>query len=99
MNKDELKREIAILPVGSIVYLKDAKQAIIIIGFGVIEEGKTKVWDYLGAPWPMGVLASDRNLLFNNEQIDKVVAEGYSDDDEVQFRLRLEEKLAVLKVD
>ena len=43
--------------------------------------GKEKYWDYLGAPYPLGVLEPNKNLLFDREQIEKVVFTGYSDEE------------------
>ena len=85
------------LPVGSVVLLKGAKKEIVIIGFAVKEDGNDKVWDYLGAPYPIGVIGSDKNLLFNREQIQKVVALGYSNEEEKKFREVLESSMKEIK--
>ena len=95
-NKEELEKS-NYLPVGSIVLLKGATQNVIIIGFAPIEHRQAKVWDYLGAPYPIGVISSDKNLLFDNEQIDKVIAKGYSDDTEKLFRMEMEQSLKTMK--
>lgn len=85
------------LPVGSVVLLKGAEQRVVIIGFAVKEDNNDKVWDYLGAPYPIGVIGSDKNLLFEREQIQKVVASGYSDDEEKKFREMLEDSMKEIK--
>lgn len=85
------------LPVGSVVRLKDAKMNIIVIGYAPVVKNKTEIWDYLGAMWPMGVISSDKNLLFNRDQIDIVVYEGYSNDEEKDFRAKLEKAMAEIK--
>ena len=95
-NKEELEKS-NYLPVGSIVLLKGATQNVIIIGFAPIEHGQAKVWDYLGAPYPIGVISSDKNLLFDDEQIDKLIAKGYSDDTEKLFRMEMEQSLKTMK--
>ena len=69
------------LPLGSIVLLKKATKKIVVIGYLVKEDGKEKYWDYLGAPYPLGVLEPNKNLLFDREQIEKVVFTGYSDEE------------------
>ena len=69
------------LPLGSIVLLKDATRKIVIVGYLVKEESNNKYWDYLGAPYPLGVIDPNKNLLFDREQIDKVVFTGYSDEE------------------
>jgi len=79
------------LPIGSIVLLKEATKKMMIIGFSVIaEEEKEKVYDYLGCVYPEGVMNSTRNLLFNHDQIDKVIAYGYFDDEETNFKQKLD---------
>ena len=55
------------------------------------------MWDYLGAVWPMGVISSDNNLLFNRDQVEEVIFEGYSDDAEIEFRTKLEKAVEEIK--
>lgn len=81
------------LPVGSIVLLKDATQMVSIIGFVPVEENDNKIWDYLGAPYPFGVLEKNKNLLFNRNQIEEIVAVGYSNADDKEFRRQIIEVL------
>lgn len=85
------------LPVGSVVLLKDATKKIVIIGYSVVEEGSTEVWDYLGCVYPIGVIGMDKNLLFNKEQIDKVVFTGYSDEEGDIFMSQLKESMDSFK--
>ena len=85
------------LPLGSVVRLKGGKARVAIIGFTPIEKGKSKVWDYLGAMWPMGVISSDNNLLFNRDQIEEVVFEGLTDSAELDFRTKLEKAVEEIK--
>lgn len=87
MIKDEL------LPVGSIVLLKDATRKVVIIGFGVVENGSDEIWDYLGAAYPIGVISSDNSLLFNRNQIEKVIFVGYSDDEDKEIRKEIYDNL------
>lgn len=85
------------LPVGSIVKLKGATRKVVVIGFAIIEDGSSKPWDYLGCAYPIGVISNDKNLLFNIDQIEKVVSEGYSDEEDKRFRKELEETMGKLK--
>ena len=85
------------LPLGSVVRLKGGKVRVAIIGFTPIEKGKSTVWDYLGAMWPMGVISSDNNLLFNRDQIEEVVFEGLTDSAELEFRTKLEKAVEEIK--
>ena len=90
-----LKEEL--LPVGSIVLLKEAKRKVVIIGFAVVENGSNEIWDYLGAPYPIGVISNDRNLIFNREQIQKVVFVGYSDEEDKSLRIEIDNNLESLR--
>lgn len=85
------------LPVGSVVLLKGATKGVVIIGYCVIEEGSKEVWDYLGCIYPMGVISSDRNLLFNKEQIEKVLFQGYADNEGNNFLDLLEKDMEKVK--
>ena len=73
------------LPVGSVVLLKEAKRPVVVIGFSVVEKGEKKVWDYLGCAYPIGVVGTDKNLLFQRDQIEKVISRGYEDEDCKKF--------------
>ena len=69
------------LPVGSVVLLNDATKPVVIIGYSVVEEGSRRLWDYLGCAYPVGVLGKDKNLLFQKEQVYKIISKGYEDDE------------------
>lgn len=74
---------------GTIVYLKEGTQKLMIIGRGVDvhdeELGKNVRYDYVGCEYPMGI-DPDQAIFFNNESIDEVIFEGYSDEDEERFQ-------------
>ncbi len=73
------------LPVGSVVLLKEASRPVVIIGYSVVEDGSEEVWDYLGCAYPVGVLGSDKNLLFQSHQIEKVLFIGYCNQEGKKF--------------
>ena len=78
------------LPLGTVVLLKEAKKRVMIIGFCCLDEkDKTKVFDYSGCIYPEGMIASDKNLLFNHNQIEKIFHLGYSDEEEKLFKEKL----------
>ncbi|MFS9337177.1 DUF4176 domain-containing protein [Streptococcus intermedius] len=76
-----------ILPVGSVVYLAEGNQKVIILNRGPIitQHGEDVLFDYTGALYPEG-LNPEQVYYFNQEDIDEVVFEGYKDDDEKRFR-------------
>ena len=87
-------KKLTFLPVGSVVRLKGGERNVIIIGYTPIEAGKTEMWDYLGGMWPTGVITSDRNLLFNRDQIEEVIFEGFTNEVELDFRTKLEDAVS-----
>lgn len=78
-----------ILPLGSVVSLKDAEMYFIIIGYKMLDEKENKVWDYLGCVYPVGVLSNDTTLVFDKEKIDKVIFTGFSDKEGEEFRKKI----------
>ena len=82
------------LPIGTVCLLKDATKKVMIAGFCAtgVETGD-KVFDYIGCLYPEGVFDTEKNLLFNHEDIDKYYAIGYSDDEEKKFKENLKKKL------
>lgn len=75
-----------LLPVGSVVYLENGDQKIIILNRGVIvnQNNQEVFFDYTGAIYPEG-LNPKQVYYFNQEDIDQVVFQGYVDDDERRF--------------
>lgn len=87
------------LPVGSVVLLKEATRPIVVIGYSVVEQGSKKLWDYLGCVYPIGVVGTDKNLLFQREQIEKVISVGYEDDECKEFLNSLNKEYDKIKVE
>ena len=67
----------SILPIGTIVYLKEGSQKLMILNRGV-------TIDYSAAFYPIG-LNPEQLFYFNREDVDKVVYPGYSDEEEERF--------------
>mgnify|MGYP004500669091 FL=1 len=89
-----MKKEIdKVLPLGSVVLLKDAKRYLVVIGYLIIEDGSNKVWDYMGCAYPVGAISSEATLVFDTEQIDKVIFEGYSDKEGEAFREKVSKSI------
>ena len=80
------------LPIGSVVLLKNAKKRLMITGFYIVpNEDNSKIYDYSGCLYPEGLINSEQTAVFNHDQIDKIYAIGYSDDEEKQFKNKLNE--------
>ena len=86
------------LSIGSVVLLKGAKKRIMVVGFAATsEETKDKVFDYIGCLYPEGIIDSSKNLLFDHDQIDKIYALGYKDEEWVQTEERLKKIVEEMK--
>lgn len=74
------------LEIGTIVYLKNGSQKLMIVNRGVLvkKEDKTLLYDYSACLYPMGY-APDHTFYFNEENIDKVIFKGYHDEEEERF--------------
>ena len=78
------------LPIGTVVMLKGGKKRAMITGFcAIADNDKTKVFDYSGCLYPEGFISSNQTLLFNHEQIDKIFHLGLVDEEEKQFKVKL----------
>ena len=72
-----------LLPLGSVVKLKDDNHKYMIIGFMV--QTKEQAYDYLCCIYPLGVIESDKGLFFNHDQIDMILSVGFLDDSGIGF--------------
>ena len=62
------------LPLGSVVLLKNGKKRVMVVGFvATAKEIEGKVYDYMGCLYPEGVISSEHSLMFDHEQIDKIL--------------------------
>lgn len=78
------------LPIGTVVMLKGGKKRAMITGFCSISgEDKSKIFDYTGCLYPEGFISSNQTLLFDHQQIDKIFHIGLVDDEEKQFKQKL----------
>ena len=66
------------LPLGSVVLIKNAVKKTVIIGYMQIgERDKTKLYDYVGIMYPIGTVGVDSQFLFDHEEIQDVIFTGY----------------------
>lgn len=78
------------LPVGTVVMLKGGSKRVMIAGFcAMSEEAGEKVYDYSGCLYPEGFISSNQTCLFDHEQIEKVYFKGLIDEEEVEFKKKL----------
>lgn len=73
-------------PIGSIVYLKNGHRKLMITNrVPIVNLGDGEVYfDYAACLYPIG-FSPEQVYYFNEENIDKVIFKGYSDEDEERF--------------
>ena len=83
MNKSQ-----KLLPLGSIVLLKEGMQKIMVVERGTVYvdelTGEDIFADYMAVLYPAG-LNPETTIFFNHEDIDKILFTGFSDNDEERF--------------
>ena len=74
------------LSIGSVVYLAEGNQKIMILNIGplVEKEGVKYYFDYTGCLYPEG-LDPEQVYYFNDNDIDEVIFEGFTDEDGKRF--------------
>ncbi len=79
-----------LLPIGSIVLLKDGEKRLMIDGVMQSNEGGNgEEYDYLGVLYPEGHIGDQFQYLFNHEDIDKIIFRGYEDEERDSFIKKL----------
>ena len=83
-----------LLPIGSVVRLKNGKKKVMVTGFCIsTSENKDKMYDYCGCIYPEGVITSDKNLVFDHDQIAELFFLGYVNVEEQHFKATLYQNL------
>lgn len=85
----ELKKK---LPIGSVVILKEGTKRIMVIGYSCIDINTSQTYDYSACLYPEGLLSSDKILMFNHDQIEKVDYIGFLNLEAQLFIDRIENK-------
>lgn len=88
------------LPIGSVVMLKGGSKRVMISGFCTTStEEQNKIYDYSGCMFPEGFLSSEQTALFNHDQIEKIYFIGLNDEEEKQFKIKLNSLVAQMTQD
>lgn len=87
------------LPIGSIVYLKDGVKKLMILNRGPVIQNndREEFFDYSGCIYPIG-FNIDEIFYFNKDNIDRIVFEGYSNEEEVRFQELLNEGFSKIDI-
>ncbi|UQS81669.1 DUF4176 domain-containing protein [Bombilactobacillus folatiphilus] len=84
-----------ILPIGSVVTLKEDQQTplMIVNRAALFEEKKGKVgyFDYSAVLYPNGLDENEEMCFFNQSDIEQILFEGYQNDEEQNFAAQYEQ--------
>ena len=87
-----------LLPIGSIVRLKEGEKRLMISGVIQQEAGNDKAtYDYMGVLYPEGYIGEDFQYLFNHEDIEEIYFRGFEDEERVDFIKKLADAYADIK--
>lgn len=80
-----------LLPIGTVVLLKEAQKRVMIFGVKqtVEQEGGKREYDYIGVPYPEGNLGADFQYLFDHDNIGEVFFRGFEDIERQEFIFNL----------
>ena len=74
----------ALLPLGSVIKVKDTKGDWMIVGRGTLDE-QNRIWDYSCVPHPAGLIDMTKILSLSRDQVDEVIFEGFSTESSTQL--------------
>lgn len=79
-----------LLPIGSVVLLKDGEKHLMIAGILQSDANDLdKQYDYFGVLYPEGHIGDEFQYLFNHDDISEIVFRGYDDPERTQFLQKL----------
>jgi hypothetical protein len=76
-------------PIGTVVTLKEATKKLMIIGVLTADTSESKIYDYMGIPYPEGYLDAETMFLFMQDDISDVHFLGYINAEHQAFRAAL----------
>ena len=68
-----------LFPLGTIVTIKGINKPVMIIGY--LQNVNGRIYDYMGVPYPTGLVSPQSTIVFDRGVLEKLVAEGYKDED------------------
>lgn len=89
-----------LLPIGSVVLLKNSTKKVMIIGFcqkEINNNNEERIWDYAGCLYPEGYLGPNQTYLFNGDQIERIFAVGYQDEEQFEFKVKVDAVLEEIR--
>lgn len=83
-----------LLPIGSVVRLRDGNKRLMVCGRVQTDVATGKTYDYSACLYPEGMINSEEMYLFDNENIETLFFIGFQDEEEIAFRKFIDEQLA-----
>ena len=80
-----------LLPIGSVVILKEANKKAMIYGVKQINSATDIEYDYIGVVYPEGNMGDGTQFFFNHDVIEEVFFRGYEDEEREVLIERLAE--------
>lgn len=87
-----------LLPVGSVVLLKDGKKRLMICGRIQTKAGEDTIYDYSSCYFPEGIISSENVFFFNRDAIERVFFIGCQDFEELEYQKNVLETLGELEI-
>lgn len=87
-----------LLPIGSVVLLKGGNKRIMICGRIQAKDGENVIYDYSACYYPEGIIDPESMFFFNRDAIEKVYFIGFQDNEELEFRDKVLNKLGELEI-
>lgn len=78
-----------LLPIGSVVRLKEGKKKVMIFGVKQTETEDNEEHDYIGVTYPEGNMGHEFQFYFEHDSIEEVVYRGFEDAEREDFINRL----------
>lgn len=78
-----------LLPVGSVVCLKENSRNILIIGIMQKKISTGKIYDYMGVLYPEGYIGGKMQFLFMHDDIKKIQHTGFENDEYIELNEKL----------
>ena len=92
---EDINRYGLLLPIGSVVKLKNMDKKIMVNGLLSVSQDVVK--DYSGCLYPEGMLSGNECVLFDQEDIEELIFKGYVDEDEISFKKSLNDNVELMK--
>lgn len=78
-----------LLPIGSVVKLKNGKKKVMIYGVKQTDANTDITYDYVGVLYPEGNIGQEYQLLFSHDAIEGIYFRGYEDEEREEFIKKL----------